>query len=768
MTDKNKPEEQPSGPEIEVKVAKAMPEDAEKGIIRFDSKAMQTVGVAPGDIVHVQGKRLTVAVAAKAYPSDVGMNVVRMDGLLRKNSEAGIGEIVKLSKAEIKEAEHVVIAPAQKGIQIKIQGGGLEKSLMGRPVMKGDMLSPLRASRQRISDPFSEIFSTMLGGGFSPMSGFPGLKFVVASTKPKGAVIITDRTEVVVNPEAVELTEMEKIPSVTYEDIGGCGDAISKVREMIELPLKHPELFEKLGVEPPKGVLLYGPPGTGKTLLAKAVANETSSNFFAINGPELMSKFYGQSEENLRKVFEDAEKSAPSIVFIDEIDAIAPKREEVTGEVERRVVAQLLALMDGMKSRGKVVVIAATNRPDSIDTALRRGGRFDREIEIGVPDRKGRKEVLQIHTRAMPLTEDVKLDKWADITYGYVGADLEALVKEAAMSALRRVLPSLNLEEDAKVPQEILDNLRVTNKDFQNGLKNVSPSAMREVLVEIPKVKWEEVGGLEQAKQQLKETVEWPLKNPQMFKRLGIEPPRGVLLYGPPGTGKTMMAKAVANESNSNFISVKGPELLSKWVGESERGIRKIFKKARQVAPSIIFFDELDALAPLRGRETGSHVTETVVNQLLTELDGMEDLENVVVLGSTNRPDMIDPGLLRPGRFDRHVLIPVPDEKSRKKILEVHTAKMPLSKTVNLDKLAETTDGFVGADIAGVCKEAAMSALREDQKAKEVTMKHFTDAISKINPTMNDEMKTAYEMILKRFKKTAGSGMSKEDLKYMR
>jgi len=767
MTDKDK-DEVKQGPELELKVSKAMPEDAEKGIIRFDSKAMQEIGVAPGDIVHVQGKRLTVAVAAKAYPSDVGMGVVRIDGLLRKNSEAGIGETVKLSKADIKEAEKVVIAPAQKGLHIQIQGGGMEKSLMGRPVMKGDMVSPLRASQQRMRDPLSDIFSSMLGGGFSPMSGFPGLKFVVANTKPKGAVIITDRTEVVVNPEAVEMTEMEKIPSVTYEDIGGCGDAISKVREMIELPLKHPELFEKLGVEPPKGVLLYGPPGTGKTLLAKAVANETSSNFFVINGPELMSKFYGQSEENMRKVFEDAEKNSPSIIFIDEIDAIAPKREEVTGEVERRVVAQLLALMDGMKSRGKVVVIAATNRQDSIDTALRRGGRFDREIEIGVPDRKGRKEVLQIHTRAMPLAEDVNLNKWADVTYGYVGADVEALVKEAAMSALREILPNLNLEENSKVPQDVLDKLRVSNKDFQNGLKNVSPSAMREVLVEIPKVKWEEVGGLEEAKQQLKEAVEWPLKNPQMFKRMGIEAPRGILLYGPPGTGKTMMAKAVANESNANFISVKGPELLSKWVGESERGIRKIFKKARQVAPSIIFFDELDSLAPMRGRESGAHVTETVVNQLLTELDGMEDLGSVVVLASTNRPDMIDPGLLRPGRFDRHVLIPVPDEAARKKILEVHTKKMPLTKDVKLDKLAELTEEFVGADIAGICKEAAMTALRDDLKAKEVKMKNFTDAIEALNPTMNDEMKMAYEKILMRFKKTAGSGVSKDDLKYMR
>ncbi len=738
--------------EIELKVAKAMPEDAEKGIVRIDSKSMQLIGVAPGDVIEIEGTKKTVAVAAKAYPSDVGLGVIRMDGLMRRNSGSGIGEVVKVRRAEVKEAEKVVLAPAQQGIQVQIVGGGLEKSLMGRPVMKGDIISPIR-SRQVSRDPFSEFFSN----AFEPMFGFAGLKLMVVSTKPKGPVIITDMTEVEVSPQAVEVKELEKIPQVTYEDIGGLSKEISKVREMIELPLKHPELFEKLGIEPPKGVLLYGPPGTGKTLLAKAVANETNANFMAINGPEIMSKWYGESEKRLREVFEEAEKNAPTIIFIDEIDAIAPKREEVTGEVERRVVATLLSQMDGLKSRGKVVVIAATNRPDALDPALRRGGRFDREIEIGVPDKKGRKEVLQIHTRAMPLAKDVNLDKLAEVTYGYVGADLEALVKEAAMSALRRTLPKINLEEEQEIPKEVMESLRVTMNDFKAGLKNVSPSAMREVLVEVPNVNWEDIGDLKDAKQQLKEAVEWPLKKPSAFKRMGIRPPKGILLYGPPGTGKTLLAKAVANESNANFISIRGPELLSKWVGESERGIREVFKKARQVSPTIIFFDELDSIAPVRGREVGTHVTETVVNQLLTEMDGLEELEGVVVIGATNRPDIIDPGLLRPGRFDRHILTGVPDEEGRLKILKVHTKKIPLAKNVNLRKLAEMTENYVGADIEALCREAAMHALRRDMKAKEVTMNDFKEAMKNISPTMTDEMKQEYETFLKNFRKRASA-----------
>jgi len=750
-------------PFIELKIAKAMPEDAEKGIIRMDSKSMSEIDVAPGDVVGVEGKRNTVAVAAKAYPSDVGLGVVRIDGLMRRNAKANIGETIHIQKAELKEAEKVVLAPAQKGVHVQVMGGGLEKSFIGRPMIKGDLISPMRARPRRSMQPFEDVFS-MFGESFF---GFSGLKLIVASTTPSGPVIITDMTEVELSPQAVEVQELEKIPQVTYEDIGGLGNAISKVREMIELPLIHPEIFEKLGVEPPKGVLLYGPPGTGKTLLAKAVANESNASFMSINGPEIMSKFYGESEKQLRDVFEEAEKNAPSIIFIDEIDAIAPKREEVTGEVERRVVSTLLSTMDGLKARGKVVVIAATNRPDAIDPALRRGGRFDREIEIGVPNRKGRKEVLQIHTRAMPLTKDVSLDEWADVTYGYVGADLESLVKEAAMSALRRVLPKLNLEESDTIPPEMLEELRVTQDDFRNGLKNVSPSAMREVLVEVPKVTWDDVGGLENVKQMLKESVEWPLKDPKVFKTMGIEPPRGILLYGPPGTGKTLLAKAVANESKANFISVRGPELLSKWVGESERGVRKIFAKAKQVAPCIVFFDELDALAPARGRQTGSHVTETVVNQLLTEMDGLEELEGVVVLGATNRPDIVDRGLLRPGRFDRHILTPVPDEAARLKIFKVHTKDMPLTKDVGLQKLAKLTAGYVGADLEAVCREAAMTALRKDMKASKVTFTDFKKALEAVSPSMTKDLMSTYENVLEDFNKKKATGSTEERERYI-
>ncbi|MDP6704237.1 MAG: CDC48 family AAA ATPase [archaeon] len=754
-------------PQVELKVAKAVPEDAEKGIVRLDAKSMQGIKVSPGDIVELEGERKSVAVAAKAYPSDVGLGVIRMDGLMRRNSRAGIGEVVKLARAEVKEAVKVTLAPAEQGIQLQIMGPGLEKSLMGRPVVKGDIISPLRARiKRQDSDPFQEVFSSLFEEGMSPFMGFAGLKLMVVNTKPSGPVVITDMTKVEISPQAVELKEDERIPQITYEDIGGHSEEIAKVREMIELPMKHPEIFDKLGVQPPKGVLLYGPPGTGKTLLAKAVANETNANFFSINGPEMMSKWYGESEKNLRELFDNAEKDAPSIIFIDEIDAIAPKRGEVQGEVERRVVATLLAAMDGLKSRGRVVIIAATNRQDSLDEALRRGGRFDREIEIGVPDRKGRKEIFQIHTRAMPLESKVNLDKLADITYGYVGADIEAVCKEAAMSALRRILPKLNLDEDKEISPDMLEDLRITSDDFQTGLRNVSPSAMREVLVEIPRVTWKDIGGLETVKQELKEAVEWPLSNPSAFKKMGIKPPKGILLYGPPGTGKTLLAKAVANESNANFIAIKGPELLSKWVGESEQGVRKIFKKARQVAPSILFFDEIDSLAPARGRSTGSNVSDTVVNQILTEIDGMEGLENVVVIAATNRPDIVDPGLLRPGRFDRHILTPLPDEESRKKIFKIHTKDMPLSKDVKIAKLAEMTEGYVGADIEALCREAAMLALRKTMKAKEVNSGNFEEAIKAIRPTMSDELQQSYEKILQTFKKNIASDV-KSDLKYL-
>ncbi|MEX2701600.1 MAG: CDC48 family AAA ATPase, partial [Candidatus Baldrarchaeota archaeon] len=550
-----------------------------------------------------------------------------------------------------------------------------------------------------------------------------------------------------------EVRELPKgLPAITYEDIGGLHEAIQRIREMVELPLKHPELFQRLGIDPPKGVLLFGPPGCGKTLLAKAVANESDAYFIAINGPEIMGKFYGESEHRLRQVFDDAEKNAPSIIFIDEIDAIAPKREEVTGEVERRVVAQLLALMDGLKARGQVIVIGATNRPNALDPALRRPGRFDREIEIGVPDRDGRREILQIHTRGMPLAEDVNLDRVADMTHGFVGADLAALCREAAMKALRRYLPEIDLDEEV-IPPHVLEKIKITMKDFLDALKEIQPSAIREVLVEVPNVHWDDVGGLEEVKRELKEAVEWPLKHPKVFKRMGVDPPKGILLYGPPGTGKTLLAKAIATESEANFISVKGPELMSKWVGESEKAVREIFRKARMVSPTIIFFDEIDSLAPRRGFTSETQVTERVVSQLLTELDGLEPLREIIVIAATSRPDMLDPALLRPGRFDRLIYVPPPDKKARLEILKIHTRKMPIADDVDLLKLAEATNGFVGADLAALCREAAMLALREDIEAKVVKWEHFEKALQKIHPTVTPEAIRWYERLKEQFKR---------------
>jgi transitional endoplasmic reticulum ATPase len=585
------------------------------------------------------------------------------------------------------------------------------------------------------------------------------IDLVVISTNPSGPVIINNSTEIMVSEESSKAVEIAKggggdtAASITYEDIGGLGDAVSRVREMIELPLRHPELFKRLGVEAPKGVLLHGPPGTGKTLLAKAVANETNSSFYTIGGPEIMSKYHGESEERLRNVFEQAEKNAPSIIFIDEVDSIAPKREEVTGEVERRIVAQLLSLMDGMTSRGKVVVIAATNRVDAIDPALRRPGRFDREIEIGVPNRDGRLEVLQIHTRGMPLDKDVNLEKLADVSHGFVGADLQALAKEAAMRALRRVLPDMDLSSQS-IPLETLRKIIVKMSDFMDVIKEMEPSAMREVFVEVPDIKWDDIGGLSPIKQELQEAVEWPLKYGGVFTYADATPPKGILLYGPPGTGKTLMAKAAANESEANFISIKGPELLSKWVGESEKGVREVFRKSRQAAPCIIFFDELDAIAPTRGGNHGdSHVTERVISQFLTEMDGLEILTNVVVIGATNRPDIIDPALLRPGRFDRILYVPPPDRESRLQILKIHTKKKPLAEDVNIEDLAEKTDGYTGADIASLSSAAVMLSLREhiqkypDPKEAEkhnqglkISMKHFEDAMKKIRPLSKQEL----------------------------
>ncbi|MDT7915146.1 MAG: CDC48 family AAA ATPase, partial [Candidatus Caldarchaeales archaeon] len=578
-----------------------------------------------------------------------------------------------------------------------------------------------------------------------------GVELKVVQTSPRGLVKVTENTLVEVSSTPIK--RGEEVTGVTYEDIGGLSEELQRIREIVELPLKHPELFRHLGIEPPKGIILYGPPGTGKTLIAKALANETGAAFLTINGPEIMSKFYGESEARLREVFQEAEQRAPSIIFIDELDAIAPKRGEVTGEVERRVVSQLLTLLDGLKSRGQVIVIGATNRIEAIDPALRRPGRFDREIRIGVPDRNGRKEILQIHTRRMPLASDVNLDELADITHGFTGADIAALCREAAMNALRRFLPKIDLEKTV-IPAEVLEELKVTREDFAQALTYVQPSALREVIMEIPNVTWDMIGGLEEVKQQLKEAVEWPIKYPQIFKRLGIRPPRGILLYGPPGVGKTLLAKAVATESQANFISVRGPEVLSKWVGESEKAIREIFRRAREAAPCIIFFDELDSIAPRRGLHTDSGVTDRMVNQLLTEMDGMMTLKEVVVIGATNRPDILDPALLRPGRFDRVIYVPPPDRQARLQILKVHTRSMPLAPDVDLNQLATLTEGYSGADLEAVCREAALSAARENMDADRVEWRHFMQALQKVAPSITDDLKREYDRIMKEFKKS--------------
>ena len=737
-----------------------------RGIVRIDAKAMAAIGIKEGEIIELDGKRKTGVIAVRAYPADIGLNLIRMDGITRRNVSVGVGENIRVNKIQAKPADKVVLAPAQKGMMI--QGNiaeMLKKNLFMRPVMKKDIIMPFPVVRRRESSPFEDMFPELreFFGGMNNFMPIPGdMRFAVVSTSPEGIVQVGEDTEIEVRPEAVDIEEKER-PTITYEDIGGLEEPILKIREMVELPLRHPELFERLGIAPPKGVLLYGPPGTGKTLLAKAVANESGAAFFSIAGPEIMDKFYGQSEANLRSIFDEAETNSPSIIFIDEIDSIAPKREEVTGEVERRVVSQLLTLMDGLKGRGKVIVIAATNQPNLLDPALRRGGRFDREVEIGVPDQKGRKEILQIHTRNMPITKDVDLNWLSSITYGFVGADLEALAKEAAMSALRRNLPGISWKKNEEIPSDVIDKLRVEKQDFENALKMVEPSAMREVMIEIPNVSWSDVGGLEDVKGLLKEVVEWPLKNPDAFKRVGITPPRGVLLYGPPGTGKTMLAKAVAHEAGANFISVKGPEMLSKWVGESEKHIREIFRRAKQVAPAIIFFDEIDSVAPKRGRNSDStHVTENVVSSILTEMSGLEELHNVVVLAATNRPDIIDSALLRPGRFDRQIIVPAPDEKTRLEILKIHTKDMPL-KGVELKALAKETDGYSGADIEALVREAGMNALRKDMKAKEVTAKNFSEALKVVKPSIDPKVLEFYRRAEEQLKTTVKERKPKED-----
>jgi transitional endoplasmic reticulum ATPase len=717
---------------LTLKVAEAKSYDAGRGIARIDPKVAYEMGLQTGDVVNVEGSKKTAAIVWPGYPEDTGTGVVRIDGTVRRNSGASIDDRVKIRRIKTSPAEKIMFAPTQP---LKIQGGEtyLGRNLEGRVITRGDVVE-LNIMGRRVD-------------------------LMVVSTKPfTDSVLMNPRTEIKISEKPAK--ELPSIPRMSYEDIGGLGDEVRKVREMIELPLRHPEIFERLGVEAPKGVLLHGPPGTGKTLLAKALASETNANFMTLSGPEIMSKFYGESEERLREIFKKAEENAPSIILIDEIDSIAPKREDVTGEVERRVVAQLLAVMDGLEARGKVVVIGATNRPNAIDPALRRPGRFDREIEIGVPDRKARFEILQIHSRGMPLADDVELGKFADITHGFVGADLAALSREAAMCSIRRLLPELDLEVES-IPSDILSKLIVTGEDFNNAMRDMTPSAMREVFIESPDVYWKDIGGIESVKQELKEAVEWPMKYPAMFKHLSAKPPKGILLYGPPGTGKTMLAKAVATESQANFISVKGPEFLSKWVGESEKAVRETFRKAKQASPCIIFFDEIDSIVPARGSNSDSHVTERVVSQLLSEIDGLEELYNVTVIAATNRPDIIDPALLRPGRFDRLVYVPPPDKESRLEIFRLHLLGKPLESDVELGVLADDTDSFTGAEIAAVCNEATMLAIREYVKSGKsddevslsglkVNYRHLTDAMKKLRVQSKKETEK-YKQIAENF-----------------
>ena len=725
--------------------------DAGRGLAAIDRASMRELELENGDYILLTGEGDTAAVARvwPGYPEDEGRGIVRIDGRLRQEAGVGIDDRVSVEKADVKPATSVTVALPQN-LRIRGDIGPLVRDkLSGRAVTEGQTV------------PFSLSFGPMASSGQS-------VPLKIADTAPTGTVVITDSTSIQISETPAEQISTtgespEGVPNITYEDIGGLDDELDQVREMIELPMRHPELFQQLGIEPPKGVLLHGPPGTGKTLMAKAVANEIDAHFETISGPEIMSKYYGESEEQLRDVFEEAEENAPAIVFIDEIDSIAAKREEAGGDVERRVVAQLLSLMDGLEERGRVTVIAATNRVDAIDPALRRGGRFDREIEIGVPDKEGRTEILQVHTRGMPLSDSVNLDTYAENTHGFVGADLASLAKEAAMNALRRIRPELDLEQD-EIDAEVLETLRVTERDFKESLKGIQPSALREVFVEVPDVTWQQVGGLEDTKERLRETIQWPLDYPEVYEAMDMEAAKGVLMFGPPGTGKTLLAKAVANESQSNFISIKGPELLNKFVGESEKGVREVFEKARSNAPTVIFFDEIDSIATERGQRTGdSGVSERMVSQLLTELDGLEELEDVVVIATTNRPDLIDPALLRPGRLDRHVHVPVPDEDARRAIFEVHTRKKPLAESIDLDWLAAETEGYVGADIEAVCREASMAATREFIRSVEpeqmdeavgnvrISKAHFEEALDEVAPSVTTETRERYEEIEERF-----------------
>jgi len=737
-------------PTRKIQVANSRPEDSGRGLAHLPRTLMATLGITEGDVVEIVGKQATPARAVAPYPEDEGLDLLRIDGLQRANAGVGSGDFVEVRRVESKPATRVVFAPAQQNLRLQGSAQALKRTFFNRPLCQGDVVAT--AGQQRVTNMPPGVAQFMN----APAYALQEIRLAVVAASPKGVVHIDENTEVELRPEYEEPREARRA-DVTYDDIGGMASTIDQLREMVELPLRYPELFERLGVEPPKGVLLHGPPGTGKTRLARAVANESDAQFFLINGPEIMGSAYGESEQRLRDIFEEATKSAPSIVFIDEIDSIAPKRDRVQGEAEKRLVAQLLTLMDGLEARANLVIIAATNRPEAIDEALRRPGRFDREIVVGVPDERGRREILGIHTRGMPLGDKVDLAELARTTFGFVGADLAALTREAAIEAVRRIMPRLNLEERT-IPAEVLDTLSVTREDFLEALKRVQPSAMREVMVQAPTVRWDDVGGLDTAQMKLKEGVELPLKDPDAFRRLGIRPAKGFLLYGPPGTGKTLLAKAVAREAQANFIATKSSDLLSKWYGESEQQITRLFARARQVAPTVIFIDELDSLVPARGGGLGEpQVTERVVNTILAEMDGLEELQSVVVIGATNRPNLVDPALLRPGRFDELIYVGVPDKAGRRRILGIQTATMPLAADVDLDDVAARTDRFTGADLGDVVRRAGLIALRRSLGATQVDMAAFDEALTEARASVTPEMERDYEQIAARLKQEAAA-----------
>ena len=750
-----------------LQVAGAKPQDVGTGTARISRKTFQFLNLREGQVIEIVGKRTTAAIVLPPYPEDEGLDVIRLDGLQRGNAGVSIGDYVDARRADVRPAKRVQLAPAQKNLRLVGSGEMLRRTLFQRPLVTGDVIStsiyqraaqqggPGGPGRDNIPEDLFRMFFEQ------PAFGLQEIRLRVISTAPRGIVQVAQDTEIELLPEFVDSEEPRR-SDITYDDIGGLGDTINNVREMIELPLKHPELFQRLGIDPPKGILLHGPPGTGKTLLARAVANEADTRFFHIAGPEIMGRFYGESEQRLREIFQQASQQAPSIIFIDEIDSIAPKREDVNGEVERRVVAQLLTLMDGLEPRQNVVVIGATNRVDALDEALRRPGRFDREIVIGVPDVQGRRDVLGIHTRGMPLDPDVSLDEIARVTYGFVGADLSALGREAAMETLRRLLPQINLDDRAEIPQEILDNLRVTRDDFMTALKRVQPSALREIMIEAPNVNWTDIGGLEEPKRELREGIELPLKHPEAFRRIGIRPAKGFLLFGPPGTGKTLLAKAVAREAEANFIAAKSSDLLSKWYGESERQVSRLFQRARQVAPTVIFIDEIDSLAPERGGGIGEPaVTERVVNTLLAEMDGLEELQGVVVIAASNRPALLDPALLRPGRFDDLVYVSVPDRDGRLHILKIHTSKMPLADDVELETLADRTQGYTGADLEDLTRRAGLQALREDINTTSIPMRLFDKALKETRASVTEQMEREYRELAETLKSESPRGRNK-------